>query len=296
MLPRAAFVALFWASVQVAGHGGSSTSSSRNVASNLEEYCFYSIYTSLSAYTFEGSVTVQSATSSSHSHGGSSSSSSESSDSSSTQTSETHSHGSSVSSSAESSESSSAAHTHGSSDSSSTEISESSSEGHTHGSPDSTSIESSNSASGTHTHGSWQRSVSLAKRGHGGGSYGSYSTGPCNSTVEVTSMYASAKAWCSEKEFKAVIPYWQSLCAKNSMELMSMASIEPLLTDEYLNSLPQIDPDQNNVTTTGIIDSPVLLTKKYYTRAHKSYVSQYIIIPSCSFITEPLANTSLGES
>ncbi|KAJ5501641.1 FAD-binding 8 [Penicillium expansum] len=88
-----------------------------------------------------------------------------------------------------------------------------------------------------------------------------------------------AKAWCSEKEFEAVIPYWESLCAKNSMELMSMASIEHLLTDEYINSLPQIDPEQNNVTTTGTIDSPVLLSKKYYTRAYKSYVSHDYAMP-----------------
>ncbi|KGO39956.1 FAD-binding 8 [Penicillium expansum] len=259
MLPRAAFVALFWASVQVAGHGGSSTSSSRNVASNLEEYCFYSIYTSLSAYTFEGSITVQSATSSSQSHGNSSSISHASSDSSSSETSETHSHGLSASSS--------------------TETPEPSSETHTHGSFDYSSTQSSNSISGTHAHGSSRRSASLAKRRHGGGSYGSYSTGPCNSTVEVTCMYASAKAWCSEKEFEAVIPYWESLCAKNSMELMSMASIEHLLTDEYINSLPQIDPEQNNVTTTGTIDSPVLLSKRYYTRAYKSYVSHDYAMP-----------------
>ncbi|KAJ5373542.1 FAD-binding 8 [Penicillium concentricum] len=308
MLPRAAFVALFWATVQVSGHGGSSSSSSRNVASNLEEYCFYSIYTSLSAYTFEGSVTVQSATSS-HSHGGSSSSSHgssdsstetsetsshgssdassetsgasshESSDPSSTETSETHSHGSSGSSSAESPDSSSAAHTYGSHNSSSTETSESSYSGYTHGSSDSSSTESTDSTSSTHTHGSARRSVSLAKRAHGSGSYGSYSTGPCNSTVEVTSMYASAKAWCSEKEFKAVVPYWQSLCAKNSMELMSLTSIEPLLTDDFINSLPQIDPEENNVTTYRTIDSPVLLTKKYYNRAHKSYVSHDYAMP-----------------
>lgn len=108
-------------------------------------------------------------------------------------------------------------------------------------------------------------------------------------------MYASAKAWCSEKEFEAVIPYWESLCAKNSMELMSMASIEHLLTDEYINSLPQIDPEQNNVTTTGTIDSPVLLSKRYYTRAYKSYVSQHMSIPSRYSASAPWANTSSGE-
>lgn len=262
MLRRAAFLALFWASVQVAGHSdsGSSTSTSRNVASNLEEYCFYSIYTSLSAFTFEGSVTVMSSSSSSHSHGGDSSSSSD--EITSTGTSE-HSHGSSLSN--ESDETSSAE--------SSAAVSTGTSE-HSHGSSSSSSYEESFSEG--HTHGSARRSLTLQKRRKSGGSYGSYSTGPCNSTIEVTSMYASAKAWCSEKEFKAVIPYWQSLCTKNSMELMSLASIEPLITDEYITSLPQIDPEQNNATTFGTIDSPVLLTKVHYDRAHKSYVSQRI--------------------
>ncbi|KAJ5787390.1 FAD-binding 8 [Penicillium paradoxum] len=263
MLPKAAFLALFWASVQVAGHttDGSSTSASRNVAVNIEEYCFYSIYTSLSAFTFKDSVTVTSATTASQSHGGSSSSSSG--ESTSMESSETSSHGSSESSD-ESSESSET-YTHGSS--------ESSAESYTHDSSESSSEASSASSEG-HSHGASRRSVVLEKRRQSGsGSYGSYTTGPCNSTVEVTSMYASAKARCSEKDFRVVVPYWQSLCAKNSMELMSLTAIEAKLTDEYISSLPQIDPDQNNVTTTGIIESPVLLTQSYYNRAYKSYVS-----------------------
>ncbi|KAJ5113971.1 FAD-binding 8 [Penicillium angulare] len=86
-------------------------------------------------------------------------------------------------------------------------------------------------------------------------------------------MYASAKAWCSKKELKAGIPYWQSLCEQNSLTLMDLTDIEANVTDSYISSLSTIDPEQNSTTTTGTIDSVVLLSHSYYERAHKSYVT-----------------------
>ncbi|KAJ5702678.1 ferric reductase like transmembrane component-domain-containing protein [Penicillium malachiteum] len=116
-----------------------------------------------------------------------------------------------------------------------------------------------------------KRDFALKKRGHGGSS--SVSTGSCNSTVDVTSMYASAKAWCSAKDFKAAIPYWQSLCEQNSLTLMSLTSIEAKVTDDYIDGLSTIDPDNNSTTTTGTIDEAVLLSRRYYHIAYKSYVN-----------------------
>lgn len=111
---------------------------------------------------------------------------------------------------------------------------------------------------------------SLRRRGHKGSS--GTSTGPCNSTIEVTSMYASAKAWCTKAELKATIPYWESLCEQNSLTLMDLSEVEANVTDTYLASLPTIDPEMNSTSTIATIESPVLLSHSYYKRAHKSYV------------------------
>ncbi|KAJ5729652.1 FAD-binding 8 [Penicillium malachiteum] len=86
-------------------------------------------------------------------------------------------------------------------------------------------------------------------------------------------MYASAKAWRSGKDFKAAIPYWQSLCEQSSLTLMNLTSIEAKLTDEYIDGLSKIDPDNNSTTTTGTIDEVVLLSQHYYKIAYKSYVT-----------------------
>ncbi|KAJ6008825.1 FAD-binding 8 [Penicillium canescens] len=92
-------------------------------------------------------------------------------------------------------------------------------------------------------------------------------------------MYASAKTWCSAEGLKAAIPYWQSLCETNSLTLMDLTGIEANVTDDYIASLPLIDPEQNSTTTTGTINSSVLLSHAYYERAYKSYVR--INLPAC---------------
>lgn len=93
----------------------------------------------------------------------------------------------------------------------------------------------------------------------------------------VMSLYASAKAWCNEEQFNSAIPtYWESLCEQSSVSLISLTEIEANATDEYIASLPVIDPETNSTTTTGTIESPVLLSHSYYKRAYKSYVGQLL--------------------
>ncbi|KAB8204946.1 Ferric reductase like transmembrane component [Aspergillus parasiticus SU-1] len=216
---KAAFLALCWAGVPVlAGQG-----ESHNAADSFDEYCFYSIYTALSEYTFAGSTILAS---SQDSQGGTS---------------------------------------HGDSDTSGDDQS-SSLMGQTSSGNQSSSGTLSSAAS-EDSHGK----RSLLRRGHKGSS--GTSTGPCNSTIEVTSMYASAKAWCTKAELKATIPYWQSLCEQNSLTLMDLSEVKANVTDTYLAFLPTIDPETNSTSTTGTIGSPVLLSHSYYKRAHKSYVT-----------------------
>jgi hypothetical protein len=200
----------------------------------LDKYCFYSIYTTLTGYTFAGSTIISQDT-------GSTSDGDET-------TSPTAQESSGTDSSANAESSSTA---HGSSESTSSSGSKSSSTG-----PPSI------------------RARRLHRRGHGGGST---SSGPCNSTVEVTSLYVSAKAWCNKSQFEVTIPYWQSLCEENSLSLMDLTAIEANVTDAYIASLSTIDPDMNSTTTTGTVESPVLLSQSYYKRAYKSYVCSFLV-------------------
>ncbi|KAL3493281.1 ferric reductase NAD binding domain-containing protein [Aspergillus germanicus] len=226
MLARAPLLILYLVTAPVlAGQGGF-----QMAADSLDKYCFYSIYTTLTGYTFAGSTIISQDTGST-SHGDET-------------TSPTAQEFFDTDSSANAESSSTA---YGASDSTSSSGSQSSSTGRPS-----------------------MRARRLLRRGHGGGST---SSGPCNSTVEVTSLYASAKAWCTKSQFEVTIPYWQSLCEENSLTLMDLTAIEANVTDAYIASLSSIDPDMNDTTTTGTIQSPVLLSESYYKRAHKSYVT-----------------------
>ncbi|KAL3481224.1 ferric reductase NAD binding domain-containing protein [Aspergillus californicus] len=101
---------------------------------------------------------------------------------------------------------------------------------------------------------------------------GNASDGPCAGTVEVTSLYASSKAWCNEAQFDAAVPFWQQLCRENNYTLINLSQIETDVTDAYIATLPIVDPDMNSTKTT-VIASPVLLSQSYYKRAYKSYTT-----------------------
>lgn len=245
MLRRAALLAFCSATVPVLAGQGMQMS-----ADSLDKYCFYSIYTILSEYTFEGSMTIN------QDSGGSS-------------------HGSS-------STSSSSAHDASASSQPSSTSSEYASSGTDAASTSSDHGSSNTETSSSSEHGSANSSTShstrrLRRRGHGGGGT---STGPCNSTVEVTSLYASAKARCNTAQFSVTIPYWQSLCEQNSLTLMDLSEIEKNVTDAYIAAVPSIDPEMNDTTTTGTIGEVVLLSESYYKRAYKSYVCPPVSVPA----------------
>lgn len=158
-----------------------------------------------------------------------------------------------------------------SSSSTDTSTSESSSSSNSSASGSTSHGSSSSGAVVTTPHGSSSKRAfakRMARRGH----HGSSSTGGCTSTVGAMSLYASAKAWCNKKQLEATIPYWQSLCEQNSATLIDLTDIVANATDSYIASLPTIDPETNSTTTTGTIESPVLLSHSYYKRAYKSYV------------------------
>lgn len=98
-------------------------------------------------------------------------------------------------------------------------------------------------------------------------------SGACESAIEVVSLYASARSYCTAKEFKAAVPLWQDMCQKAGLELMDLNStgVVANLTNEYIDHLPIIDPLHNSTNSTPAITSPVLLSASYYVRAHRSW-------------------------
>ncbi|CAK7221776.1 hypothetical protein SBRCBS47491_004643 [Sporothrix bragantina] len=118
-------------------------------------------------------------------------------------------------------------------------------------------------------HGGHKR-AELQKRRKGGGS----SSNACTLNLEVASLYASAKAYCNDKQFAAAIPYWQSLCTSGGYTLMDLTEIAVNVTQAYIDALPVLNPDSNSTSTA--IEKAVILDKAYYEVSyHTSYAHDY---------------------
>lgn len=87
----------------------------------------------------------------------------------------------------------------------------------------------------------------------------------CNSTVEIASMYASARARCDGNSPAASVSFWQEVCD------VDISSLETNRSTTY-TSMSIVDPDVNTTASTGTIKNPVLLSESYYRRAYKTCV------------------------
>ncbi|CAK7232407.1 hypothetical protein SCUCBS95973_008250 [Sporothrix curviconia] len=113
-------------------------------------------------------------------------------------------------------------------------------------------------SSGSSGHTGHHKRQELGKRRQGN----SASTNPCTLSIEVMSLYASAKTYCNARQFKAAIPYWQSLCSANGFTLMDLTEIAANATQTYIDALPVLDPNTNSTSTP--IEQSVILDKDYY--------------------------------
>lgn len=96
----------------------------------------------------------------------------------------------------------------------------------------------------------------------------------CTNKVEVTSLYASARVYCSAQELEDGIVYWNALCKSTNASLIDLANITATVTDTYITTLPSVDPESGITAVT----KPSLLVRSYYVRSYKSYVS--LVTPS----------------
>lgn len=98
----------------------------------------------------------------------------------------------------------------------------------------------------------------------------STSTTQCTSTVEVTSLYASSKEYCTGDQFDAGLVFWEELCQSVKATLIDLNNVSTPVTEAYVEKLPVSDPDTGSKSVT----SPILLSRPYYERAYKTYVSR----------------------
>ncbi|RAK74982.1 ferric reductase family protein [Aspergillus fijiensis CBS 313.89] len=128
----------------------------------------------------------------------------------------------------------------------------------------SSSSKTSSKSNGTTTSAGHEASM-VRRGGRGGGASTTTKYEPyCEDTIEVTSIYASMKEYCSTKEIVKGVAYWQVLCGKNKVDLINLTAIDTELTPQYLASLPVVAPDTYN--TSVAVTSPVVLEKSYYKR------------------------------
>ncbi|KAK8248909.1 ferric reductase like transmembrane component-domain-containing protein, partial [Phyllosticta capitalensis] len=103
-------------------------------------------------------------------------------------------------------------------------------------------------------------------------------TSPCINTIEVTSLYASAKEYCSEKQIVGGIQFWKKMCKHSNSTLMDLTQISAKTSDSYIKGLGKVDPERNKSSE---ISEPVVLSKSYFNRAYRTNTKKDIFIPDC---------------
>ncbi|KAK8201321.1 ferric reductase like transmembrane component-domain-containing protein [Phyllosticta paracitricarpa] len=78
----------------------------------------------------------------------------------------------------------------------------------------------------------------------------------------MTSLYASAKAYCSDEQVSAGVEYWKKICKD-----LDLASVTGLVTDSFIQGLESVDPERNKSSK---ITEPSLLAKEYFDRARRT--------------------------
>lgn len=95
----------------------------------------------------------------------------------------------------------------------------------------------------------------------------------CQNPVEVISLYASAKLYCSTEEFENGFLLWNRLCKAVDNTLMDLENITTTVTLAYAESLPIVDPESTGKNVTV----PSVIVHSYFNRARRSYVCYFLL-------------------
>lgn len=94
----------------------------------------------------------------------------------------------------------------------------------------------------------------------------------CQYNLTVISLWATGKTYCTPKEIEAASKLFGEQCLEyGGVELVPYSEILPLLTDEYIASLPQLGLE--DIDPTKIWTTPIMPTKHLWSLAVRSSVS-----------------------
>ncbi|EPE07050.1 ferric reductase transmembrane component 4 precursor [Ophiostoma piceae UAMH 11346] len=93
----------------------------------------------------------------------------------------------------------------------------------------------------------------------------------CTNKDEILGIYSSVQKYCSEVEITKGIPFWRKQCKAAKSELMNLDEVKAEVTDEYIASLPWIQPKINS--TKKALTKPAIIQEEYYRLAYHSYYS-----------------------
>lgn len=94
----------------------------------------------------------------------------------------------------------------------------------------------------------------------------------CTNNLSVTSMWASTKVYCTDRERVAGEDMLAGYCTEYGLvTLTPYADILPLLSDQYVNTLPLVEFD--DIGAAVVWNHSVLLSKELYTASKRTVVS-----------------------
>jgi hypothetical protein len=95
----------------------------------------------------------------------------------------------------------------------------------------------------------------------------------CTNNLSVTSMWASTKVYCTDRERVAGEEMLSGYCAEYGfVTLTPYDDILPILTDQYINTSPLVEFD--DVGAAVIWNHSVLLSKELFTASKRTVVCQ----------------------
>jgi hypothetical protein len=109
----------------------------------------------------------------------------------------------------------------------------------------------------------------------------------CTLGLFLTSFWACAKVFCTEKQIDAGAKLWGGYCTEYGMvELVPFSEVLPLLTDEYLAALPVVSYE--DIDPTEVWNTSVMLSESLYHTGARTTVRFQLVDEGPDGYTEEL--------
>lgn len=113
-----------------------------------------------------------------------------------------------------------------------------------------------------------------------GGEELDYYTNLCTNNLTVHSVWAAAKVYCTPKQITAGEKLLSGYCEEYGLvKLVPYAEVLPLLTNEFISSLPIVE--YSDVDATKILNHSVLISRDFYKAGMHTTVSDIVVQGQC---------------